>query len=178
VAIFAVITLSVTALYVALCYINLPLAKSSAQGMIFGDTLRVANALRGLMLEVPAASLGVALGGYAMNLLTGTVMWWGMFINPVVQLAAGLASYRVTHAWGRSFLKDTVILAVLGLVGGVVIALNLSAAASVVHGTMLGQLLTMAAFTKITSNVVVTVIGGTLVLRTYDAFKRAASRKG
>jgi len=158
------ISLGITSLYILICYANPALAKSAMGGFVFGKTLRLANILRAFSLISPGGAIGVALGAWYFNVLTGTVgLSFGYLVLPFAHLGGGLTVHFISKKVGRSFFKDLLLLGTYGLFMGIVITLHLTSLAIFVKGETWSALFTAAAATKISSNIIITMMGYPLI---------------
>lgn len=151
-----------------------PLAKTALQGLPIAWTFRAANTLRALVIANPAVAFGVGLGGHWFNVASGKAMLWTFPFLSAMHVAVGVCAWKMSKLWGRSTVKDLTILALYGLIMGILVSMNLTAYAAVLNlagADHLGKLFSITAALKISTNVVETMLGYPL-LKVYDSFKK------
>lgn len=163
-AVAVAVTLGFAGLYFFLCMINPALAKSAMGGLVFGKTIRVANALRAFLLVSPFAVIGTGLGAHMFNVATGTALIWAAPFMPIAQTAVALAGAAWSKVWGRAWWKDLIVLGCVGFTGALLVSLNLTSFAILAAGLPFGKLLVSAVQFKLLVGTLTVMAGYPLVL--------------
>lgn len=86
----------------------------------FDKTLRLANVMRGMVLEYPSMAVGTGMGAYLFNQSQGQPD----FILPLVMGGLGLCFASISKGIGRGLLRDITLLSVFGAIGGFLVTMK------------------------------------------------------
>lgn len=152
------IALSFAVLYVLMTTYSPVLAKSSMAGMLFGKTLRLANALRAFALVTPLAAIGTGVGGIWMDMTSAAPNVW----NSVFNTTWGLGVYAASRRWGGSRLVDMSLLAGFGVLSGLTVSITNGSMFLLAGGQADGTFMSLVGF-KVVSSVIIYMSGYALV---------------
>jgi hypothetical protein len=124
IALAFVITLSFAFLYWGLCMLTPTLSKSYLMIPVFGKSIKLANLLRAFTLWTPWAEVGCSVGQQWFDSSIG--MPPPFSIDTWAHIAAGFGAYYWAKTWGRSTIKDLLVLIVYGIVGSLISTVNAS----------------------------------------------------
>lgn len=86
----------------------------------FENSLRLANALRGLVTVSPGAVVGTGVGANIFNSTQGRPD----VILPIAMVAIGLAIHGIAKLSGKSIIKDILLVALYGAIGGFLVTVK------------------------------------------------------
>ena len=171
VAVFIVISVTFGALYYVLAAWNPALSKSVAGP--FAMTFRLSHLLRAFTLWLgPAVPFGTFLGSQAFNGSLGMPSF-----VPIVNLAICLGIAAVSRFWGRSYLKDIVLLLLYAVLTGLVVSLKLTTIALVLDPASWQPLLTSAILLKIATHSLVYMAGYPILLVAEKVFAHVSESR-
>lgn len=155
----AAVAVGIGVIYFIMCVINPLNLLVGASSLAAFANIRWANLLRGFVLFSPGAAFGIAAGAHAFNVYSGKAALLAYSAMPLIQLGISLVAYGISKAWGRSMAKDLTILAVYGLIVGLIATLHLQTFAVLFHGSTWGELASWAAQWKVLTHVAVFMLG-------------------
>lgn len=157
------LAISFGVVYFAMCVMN-PLAGLTGVAGLVSANIRWANLLRVFALVSPGSAIGIGLANVAYTWYSGKGIFGTYMVVNILCVAVSLGVYYVSQKVGRGYVKDLVILAVFGLITGIITKLNLVIIAILFDGETLGLLFEAAVWVKIGISVAVFMAGYPLLM--------------
>jgi hypothetical protein len=132
------ITISFASLYFILCMLNPTLAQSNLVG-IFGKSFKVANLLRAFVLWNPMSAVGMFLGSQMFDSATARA-FVPVDVLGMAQVGLGFSIWGISKKIGRTWYKDIALLALYGVLGSLIMSVNVAVVAGIMQGTGLSNI--------------------------------------
>jgi hypothetical protein len=149
--------------YFTLVRLNPFAALTGVASLAVFSNIRIAEILKAFALVSPGAVGGIAIGAYTFNVYSGKIAIGAYSAIPTMIMLVGLATCFISHTIGRSIKKDLSLLAVYGLLSGLIVSLNLVTIAVLFDSETWSNLFTAGALWKIAFNVALPLTGYPLV---------------
>ena len=170
-----VVVISIAFIYWLICMITPELSKSSVLGVYFGKSIKLANMLRAFLLVSPAVVIGTGIGAWLFNMSTGTSGVSAYPILPFILTAVGLAFYKISQKYGRSIIKDLIILTIFGFISSLIVTLNLMAT-SILVGDIALKIITPNIIWRLFIGTL-TILAGYPFVLIYEQFNKKLGEK-
>lgn len=173
----SVVAISVAALYFLLAKMNPASAFIGVPALSFIASLRLSNLLRPLVIAFPGASFGIAMGSQLVNASSGKVALFGYAIMPIIMLGISLFFYGVSNAFGRSTIKDLLVIAAYGATAGIVVSLNIISLSVILDGTVWSKLLQTAVMYRVLLHTLISLAGYPILKLVEGIYEKDTSSK-
>lgn len=164
------IVITFAVLYFAMVNMNPWAGLTGMANLAILSNIRIANILKAFVIVSPSAVGGIAMGAYAFNMYSGKVAFGAYSAMPFITMCIGALAFFVSAKIGRSTIKDLSVLAVYGLITGLVVSLNLVAISTLVSNETWSMIFTTAVQLKIAFHIITPMIGYPLVKKLGGVF--------
>jgi len=175
------IAISFGVVYFTMCVMN-PLAGLTGIAGLFSANIRWASLLRAFALVSPSSSIGIGFATIAYTVYSGKIVNPTQLIVNVLVTAIAIGIYFLSRKIGRSKLKDISLLAIFGLLVGIITKLNLVLIAVIMGESTFAILFESVVWLKILLSMVLFMAGYPLLMivrrvQNEDKYEKGSSSK-